>query len=952
MIINDRPPPAGEGCAHVSVTRQSVFLNPFLLCFPLLPFPIGMFGVECSSSRVWKRFPRSMDPQGDKGELGTLPSSTLRGLRLGATLMCYGVAAALLTTLLTGICPVGYATNVGGWMAALLVCGHSFLRLVPLVWAESGRITYVRATEIKQMLLPRTRKARLTAYVMLVDLIAVPLVVGSCVFRETFMGVVGAVPLYPPRVASSAAFYIMFWLLPPAAIAANVLYFLSLSQERADPYFFAHHEREQRISEAAAGAVAALLVPGYTVLLAALPCDIDTSAEVVAGGDVVQRMRYAAGTRCLSGAHRTHIFFAVLLLLLLQVSMDISLGTLQRLKEPHSMRQLEEPSMDMLFVELLRLVRLLAVVLLTATPSALHCLLVSVFSTVLLLWLLLGRFSSTVQLIQEGYVRILGVVSASSLLGAGAAILLGRNVWGAVAWLLLWLALAALAGYRQVFAQASKATWVSDLYVLLLLLLLLFLHSSDLRPFFQHISSSLPHTYDPSHIIWPGHLLDRLNDPRHRRDHPLPSTITLPYFWRQSPEGGPMDQKGLLEACSATLHVADADAACASAVTRSWSDMDHSRLMLTFGTTSLLYSAVGQPFFLVIARQQSAVQPLSAAQVFRAAIRRDGWRSLFRGTGLSVSGTVLSELVYYLCLETGKEKLPLGTLEARSFGAGLAAELSSTLVFNPFAVVSQIQMVAGPSSTTCEYPYRSAAATTRALIADHGWHCLFRGAFVSLLVAPVVGGWWYVYEGLKRRVYAVAPRALEALPPRLARRLPRWCTSTSDNPLINSAVGGATNLLFCVVMNPIYVLRLRVQTTPSAAPHPFRSAAADMMRREGPRALWKGLSINMLMAALGGPTATRTHEFQYINTHSMLPTSQLLTSSCVQVVARRPPRPNPRDWSLGVCVSLMFVRYIGLGRQPHPCTYISDSTFVIQNQRIIIIITSILLFIYIFIFIF
>lgn len=328
--------------------------------------------------------------------------------------------------------------------------------------------------------------------------------------------------------------------------------------------------------------------------------------------------------------------------------------------------------------------------------------------------------------------------------------------------------------------------------------------------------------------------------------------------------------------------------------------------MMTFGAGSFFYSAAGQPFYLAIARQQHSSTKLSARHVFKEAVIRDGWRSLFRGTGIAVSGTVTSELLYYLVLEYGKEKLPFQHRESRSFLAGLVAELSSALLFNPFAVVSQIQMVSssrslgtptrstpvsGTSSTSCSsnatsssaslhrstrttggshpsplaarstpacpYPYGSAVSITRSLIRDHGWQSLFRGALVSVLVAPVVGGWWYMYEALKGRAYAIAPYLIPSPTSSsnvLIHRLPHWCTSTSDNALINALVGATTNMMFCVVMNPIYVLRLRVQTCPSNLKYPFREAMREMLAKEGPHALWKGLSMNMWLAILGGLT--------------------------------------------------------------------------------------------------
>lgn len=329
-----------------------------------------------------------------------------------------------------------------------------------------------------------------------------------------------------------------------------------------------------------------------------------------------------------------------------------------------------------------------------------------------------------------------------------------------------------------------------------------------------------------------------------------------------------------------------------TAVTRSWSDMNHWRLMMTFAAGSFFYSAAGQPFFLAIARQQHSFSKLSARQVFQEAVIRDGWRSLFRGTGIAVSGTVTSELLYYLVLEYGKEKLPFQHRESRSFLAGLMAEFFSALLFNPFAVVSQIQMVSssrsagklsesklvGSSSSStvpfpaghsnalqssasshntvaCPYTYGSAAYVTRSLIRDHGWKSLFRGALVSALVAPVVGGWWYMYEALKGRAYAIAPFIIPSSSSSpVIRKLPQVCTSTSDNVLINALVGATTNMMFCLIMNPIYVLRLRVQTCPTSVKYPFRQAMREMLAKEGPHALWKGLSMNMWLAILGGLT--------------------------------------------------------------------------------------------------
>ncbi|KPI89360.1 hypothetical protein ABL78_1486 [Leptomonas seymouri] len=303
-----------------------------------------------------------------------------------------------------------------------------------------------------------------------------------------------------------------------------------------------------------------------------------------------------------------------------------------------------------------------------------------------------------------------------------------------------------------------------------------------------------------------------------------------------------------------------------SAVTRSWSHVDPLKLMMTFGATSFTYSFLGQPLFLIIARQQCSTTHVSATKVLKDVLQAHGMRGLYHGAGAAITGTVLSELVYYFVVEYWKEKLPLQEREWRSFGAGLLADLCSTPVFNPFAVISQVQMVAGSPFASQGHNYMSAWRTTVTLVREQGVSCLLRGTVLTMVVAPLTGAWWFVYESFKRMAYGAAPvigaRFSSVVPQTIQQRLPHHCTSTTDNVLVNAGVGAAASMVIGTIMNPIYVLRLRLQVGKriEGVSFPLWHILKDVLKNEGARALWKGLGGNLLVGVVGGCAFGFTYE--------------------------------------------------------------------------------------------
>lgn len=289
------------------------------------------------------------------------------------------------------------------------------------------------------------------------------------------------------------------------------------------------------------------------------------------------------------------------------------------------------------------------------------------------------------------------------------------------------------------------------------------------------------------------------------------------------------------------------------------------KLMMTFGCTSFVYGVLGQPFFLAISRQQCSKSSVSARQVLKDVVHTHGLRGLYRGAGCAITGTVISELVYYYVVEVWKERMPFKEREWRSFGAGFLADCASMPVFNPFGVVSQVQMVAG-SSFSSEHNYMSAARTTMTLVREQGIGSLFRGTMLTLAVTPLTGAWWFVYETFKRLAYAAAPavakRLGEVVPTSVTNQLPWYFTSTTDNVIINCSVGASASMVMGLVMNPVNVLRLRLQVykQPRGVRFPVAGILRDILKNEGPRALFKGLGVNLFIGVIGGCSFGITYE--------------------------------------------------------------------------------------------
>jgi hypothetical protein len=218
---------------------------------------------------------------------------------------------------------------------------------------------------------------------------------------------------------------------------------------------------------------------------------------------------------------------------------------------------------------------------------------------------------------------------------------------------------------------------------------------------------------------------------------------------------------------------------------------------------------------------------------------------------------------YYALVDMWKEFGPVENKVSRDFSAGVIAEGFAAPVYSPFAVISQRQMVAGCGIAQHE-AYSGVVQSMRHMLSTVGPRAFFRGMGITIAMLPVAGCWWALYEYLKHVTYATlnAPGPASLQLTSWAGTLPRWATSTTDNLVVNFALGSTASCVVAVVANPFYVLRSRVQVmqVPAGTKLPTMWVARDLLEKEGMRGLLRGLRTNIVACTLEGAVFATMYE--------------------------------------------------------------------------------------------
>lgn len=330
-----------------------------------------------------------------------------------------------------------------------------------------------------------------------------------------------------------------------------------------------------------------------------------------------------------------------------------------------------------------------------------------------------------------------------------------------------------------------------------------------------------------------------------------------------------------------------------TAVTRSFRHLDTTKWLAVVALTQAMQATLLHPFNVVVARMRTTTEKVSFLHAFdegvkalrmpignhtstyrrmRMTIRhvfRDS--TLFRGYGVLLAGTVTSECVYAFSVERFKHELglrdgssgPSGVVLShlgRDFIAGAAATMAA-LMFFPCSVISTRQMTAG-YGLQLGMPYEDAFGTLRRAAKQEQSKTtmlgccrgLYAGFGAALIYVPVGGVWWLVYGVAKRSLYGLASVTAGPTPNNTSLILSR-----TDNPAINGAAGVIASGIVALVLNPITVIKTRMQvhatadgSNKSSLRATYRSVCYDLFRQNGYRGFWKGASLTVGIAAFEG----------------------------------------------------------------------------------------------------
>jgi len=289
----------------------------------------------------------------------------------------------------------------------------------------------------------------------------------------------------------------------------------------------------------------------------------------------------------------------------------------------------------------------------------------------------------------------------------------------------------------------------------------------------------------------------------------------------------------------------------------------------------------------------------------RDVLRSDGIKGLYRGFGTVIVGAIPARMVYLAALESTKSGIIASmhhipslsqtfVASSASFVAGGVASLAGQLVVVPVDVISQRLMIMGggdgngkggnnsASSRSISTSSSAAKSTSippgarvrsitningftlaQKILREEGIRGLYRGFGASVATfVPSSAIWWSAYGGWQAFLW----KSLDRLQEKRNSNAPR----TEGQMLAVEVVAGVlTGCTSASITTPLDVVKTRLQTRDSGssgtgrgsvAPT-WRSTAAELIKNEGPKGLFRGVAPRMVSTSIWGTVMVTTYEF-------------------------------------------------------------------------------------------
>ncbi|XP_045126028.1 mitochondrial carnitine/acylcarnitine carrier protein-like isoform X2 [Portunus trituberculatus] len=250
---------------------------------------------------------------------------------------------------------------------------------------------------------------------------------------------------------------------------------------------------------------------------------------------------------------------------------------------------------------------------------------------------------------------------------------------------------------------------------------------------------------------------------------------------------------------------------------------------------------VGQPLDTIKVRLQTQPLPAPGQKPHYAGtwdcalktIRNEGFFGLYKGMAAPLVGVTPMFAVCFLGFGIGKklqQTSPDQQLTAvQLFNAGMLSGVFTTAIMTPGERIKCLLQVQAASSGP--KLYNGPVDVVKVLYREGGIRSIYKGTCATLLRdVPASGMYFMSYEWLKR---SLAPAGKEG----------------ELSPLRTVVAGGIAGMLNWLVAIGPDVLKSRLQTAPEGKyPNGIRSVFVEIMKNEGPQALFKGATPVMIRA--------------------------------------------------------------------------------------------------------
>jgi len=273
------------------------------------------------------------------------------------------------------------------------------------------------------------------------------------------------------------------------------------------------------------------------------------------------------------------------------------------------------------------------------------------------------------------------------------------------------------------------------------------------------------------------------------------------------------------------------------------SNTDFFKNFIAGGVGGVCTVATGHPFDTVKVRLQTMPKALvgekpqfkGAFDCLRQTVTKEGFFALYRGMAAPIVGVTPLFAVYFGGCSIGRwlqQSHPgeeLSTLQ--NFNAGALAGVFTTAVMVPGERVKCLLQVQSIRTDPNAVKYDGPVDVVRKLWKEGGIRSIYRGTGATLLRdIPASGAYLATYEFLKKKF------AGENKEQKLS-------------PVATLMAGGLAGIANWSVCIPADVLKSRLQTAPEGKyPDGIRGVLREILREEGPKALFKGFTPVMLRA--------------------------------------------------------------------------------------------------------